>query len=132
MDLPSSANAPELLRRQVAFAKSASAEFGDDAREVFAALLVAQLLKGRAFSAGARRDAPRPAGLSGALMRLVDTGFFFQPKGVGDVADELSRRGTNAKRTSVNKLLCEDFMKRRGMLSRTRAEGKWKYRLALP
>jgi hypothetical protein len=122
---------PELLKAQVEYARKASLAFDANRQEIFGAVLAAQLLKGRAFSiAGARR--PRPQGLSGAIMRLVDSGFFFQPKTVTEVSEELGRRGTRAARPSVNKLLCEDFMKRKGLLARSESGGLWRYRLALP
>lgn len=122
---------PELLKSQVDYAKKASDAFAENRQEIFEALLIAQLLKGRAFSLSAALK-PTPKGLSAAIMRLLDSGFFFQPKTVSEVAAELERRGTHAKRSSVNKLLCEDFMKKKGLLARSESGGLWRYRLALP
>jgi hypothetical protein len=133
MDVKTAAvEAPDLLKRQVDYAKSVSGAFGDDRPAVFSALLVAQLLKGRVFSSSGRAKALRPEGLTNALSQLVDSGFFFQPKGVEQAAEELLRRGFHPPRTSVNKLLFDTFMKRRGMLTRNKEGGVWKYRLALP
>lgn len=66
-------------------------------------------------------------GIPGGIKNIIEEGFFDTPKEIKLIVSELNLKGYFAPRETIDCTVRRDFFKNKGILTRIKKEGVWKY-----